>query len=105
MGLALGDLASISYRRVQDDAADFGVKIETVLGPTLAHEVGHLLLASEGHSPSGIMREHWQREDYERAPRGAFKFTSKQARTISTEVRERAEKQATIGLESHTDRR
>ena len=47
-----------------------------MLAPTLAHEIGHLLLTGQGHSSSGIMRAHWRREDYERAPRGAFNFTA-----------------------------
>jgi hypothetical protein len=94
MGLAVGNLASVSLRRVREEAAAFEVSVHAVLAPTLAHEIGHLLLAAQGHSPSGIMRAHWRREDYERAPRGAFSFTSKQAQSIRAEVRRRVQEPA-----------
>lgn len=89
MGFALGDQASVSLRRAREDAAEFGVHLHDVLGHVLAHEIGHLLLVSQGHSPSGIMRAQWQREDFERGPVSAFRFTSDQAQSIRSEVRRR----------------
>ncbi len=94
MGLAVGNLASVSLRRVQEEAVEFAVSVDAVLGPTFVHEIGHLLLVSQGHSPSGIMRAHWRREDYERAPRGAFNFTPLQAQLIRAEVAKRDREQA-----------
>ncbi|MGD0126093.1 MAG: hypothetical protein ABSF46_12080 [Terriglobia bacterium] len=94
MGFALGNLASVSIRRVSEEAAEFEVKPYEVLGPAIAHELGHLLLRRRGHSPSGIMRARWRREDYERAPLGAFKFTAEQARSIRAEVAMRVREQA-----------
>jgi len=102
MGLAVGDLASVSLRRVQEEAAAFEVSVHAVLAPTLAHEIGHLLLVAQGHSPSGIMRAHWRREDYERAPRGAFSFTAKQAQSIRAEVRKRVQERAAGDLDRAT---
>jgi len=91
MGLAVGNLASVSLHHVREEAAEFAVSVDAVLAPALAHEIGHLLLVGQGHSPSGIMRPHWRREDYERAPRGAFSFTTRQAQSIRTEVRKRVQ--------------
>lgn len=96
MGFALGYFASVSVRRVKEDAAEFGVQPCVVLGPAIAHELGHLLLGSQGHTPTGIMRARWQGEDYQRAPRGAFNFTSQQAKSIRSEVNKRAQEQATV---------
>jgi hypothetical protein len=93
MGFALGTLASVSIRRVSEEAAEFGVKPYEVLGPAIAHELGHILLGQKGHSPTGIMRARWRREDYERAPRGAFNFTAEQARSVRAEVRRRVQEQ------------
>ena len=93
MGFAMGDLASISFRRVTEEAAEFEVPTRAVLGPALAHELGHLLLGP-GHSSAGIMRASWRREDYERAPQGAFNFTVKQAEQMLSEVRGREHQQA-----------
>ena len=101
MGLAVGNLASVSLHRVHEEAAAFEVSVHAVLAPTLAHEIGHLLLASQGHSPSGIMRAHWCREDYERAPRGAFNFMPEQARSIRDEIRKRAQVQVTTARSVH----
>jgi hypothetical protein len=98
MGLAVGHLATVSMRRVQEDAAEFGVHLEEVLGPAMAHEIGHLLLVSGGHSPAGIMRARWRREDYERAPRGAFTFTSEQGQSIRTEIRRRIQERAATAI-------
>ena len=86
MGFAVGDLASISFLRVKEEAAEFGVQPDEVLGPALAHELGHLLLGQRGHSPKGIMRARWQREDYDRAPLGAFRFTLEQAEQMCAEA-------------------
>ena len=86
MGFALGNLASVSVRRVREEAAEFGVQPYEVLGPAIAHELGHILLGQKGHSPTGIMRAHWRREDYERAPRGAFNFTAEQAEQMRAKM-------------------
>jgi hypothetical protein len=93
MGFAVGDLASVSFRRVEEEAAEFGVQPYEVLGPAIAHELGHLLLGP-GHSHTGIMRAQWRREDYERAPRGAFNFPAEQAEQMRAEVKERGRQQA-----------
>lgn len=58
-----------------------------------AAQFGHLLLGP-GHSPTGIMRASWRREDYECAPRGAFNFTAKQSEQMRAEVKGREHQQA-----------
>jgi len=93
MGFALGNLASVSVRRVSEEAAEFGIQPYEVLGPAIAHELGHILLGQKGHSPTGIMRARLRREDYERAPRGAFNFTAEQAKQIRAEVSTRNRRQ------------
>ena len=37
-----------------------------LLGRTIAHEIGHLLLAANGHSKSGLMREFWTDQELKR---------------------------------------
>ena len=94
MGFAVGDLASVSFSCVKEEAAKFGVSSYAVLGPVIAHEIGHLLLGQQSHSPTGIMRARWGRRDYEAPPLGAFMFTPGQAEQIRTEVKERGRQQA-----------
>ena len=91
MAFAVGNFANVSVRRVREEAAELGVQPYEVLGPAIAHELGHLLLGQRGHSPKGIMRAHWSLEDYERAPLGAFRFTREQATVIRDEVAARTQ--------------
>ena len=65
------------FGRIADHARLTGSSVSTVLGLVIAHEVGHLLLPAFSHSPSGIMRAHWQGRISE-VPR----FTSEQGTTI-----------------------
>ena len=53
------------------------------LGHVIAHEIGHLLLPTRAHSPSGIMKAEL---DGERAAQGALFFTHGQAREIRTKL-------------------
>ena len=52
-----------------------------VLAYTIVHEIGHLLLP-EGHSFTGVMRARPDRLDWQRAARGALRFTDQEARRI-----------------------
>jgi len=94
MGLAFGNLASVSYRWVREEAAAVGAKPSEILGVAAAHEIGHLLLGSQSHSQSGIMRARWTSEDFQRAPMGTFTFTTEQAEQMRAEVAKRAREQA-----------
>ena len=37
-----------------------------LLAHALSHEIGHLLMRTDAHSPDGVMKSHWEREDYGR---------------------------------------
>jgi len=62
-----------------------------LLGHLMAHEVGHLLLPVQSHSPSGIMRARWSRADLELAQQGRLRFTADQAESIRSKVSRLAE--------------
>jgi hypothetical protein len=62
-----------------------------LLGHLMAHEVGHLLLPVQSHSPSGIMRARWSRADLELAQQGRLRFTADQAESIRSKVSPLAE--------------
>ena len=59
----VGAMATIYHDRVEAAALGAGVERSELLGRALAHEVGHLLLQSRGHSPSGLMRAVWTDEE------------------------------------------
>jgi hypothetical protein len=85
-GLALGDahvdstarsgvLATIYADRVLLLAAASGIDAATLLGRAIAHEMGHLLLASNVHSTHGLMRARWSRDDLRRGRGADWMFT------------------------------
>jgi hypothetical protein len=49
-----------------------------LLGRAIAHEIGHLLLRSNAHSESGLMREVWTAEQVVRNRREDWTFSSDQ---------------------------
>jgi hypothetical protein len=69
------------------DNAEFEIPI--ILGCIIAHEVGHLLLGSNSHADSGIMRGHWERGQIQQAMTGALLFTPEQAKLIQAESQKR----------------
>jgi hypothetical protein len=58
-----GVLATVYIDRVLDLARHFDINYTTLLGRTIAHEIGHLLLATNTHSSSGLMRELWSPDE------------------------------------------
>ncbi len=60
-----------------------------ILGMALAHEIGHLLLNLESHSPTGIMLANWSMNDLLEASYGNLAFTTQQAESIRGDVARR----------------
>jgi hypothetical protein len=58
-----GILATIYVDRVLDLVRRLNIDHPTLLGRTIAHEIGHLLLATNTHGTSGLMRELWSPDE------------------------------------------
>jgi hypothetical protein len=58
-----GVLATVYIDRVLDLARHLDINHSTLLGRTIAHEIAHLLLATNAHATSGLMRELWSPEE------------------------------------------
>jgi hypothetical protein len=84
-----GRVAQIFYDRVEQLPVLY-VHRPTLLGHVMAHELAHLLLPLESHSPEGLMRARWDRSDLERAQEGRLRFTTEQSRLIRSKVSELA---------------
>jgi hypothetical protein len=56
---------------------DFGI----ILGHTIVHELGHLLIPGEAHG-NGIMRHNWRYREWQEAQAGTLLFPSNQARVL-----------------------
>lgn len=54
-----GTLATVFVTAVTRLAAEAGISTGTLLGLTMAHEIGHLLLGTAAHEPTGLMRATW----------------------------------------------
>lgn len=96
MGFAVPpDTAAISLEWV-NKFASLGIAEEyQVLGAAMAHEIGHLFLGPNSHSPVGIMRGGWKEQDLLEASQARLTFTTDQARLFRTEVQQRQEQQRT----------
>jgi hypothetical protein len=89
-------VAYIFYRQVEAQARQYDYSLPMILASAIAHEVGHLLLPDGRHSPEGLMRACWTRDDFHRANQGQLRFSSEQA----AQIRGRAELQALLEHES-----
>ena len=58
-----GVLATVYIDRVLDLVRRLDIDHPTLLGRTIAHEIGHLLLATNTHGTSGLMRELWSPDE------------------------------------------
>jgi hypothetical protein len=58
-----------------------GTSSSDVLGPAIAHEIGHVLLGS-GRSADGIMKSHWSLSDLERLAYRGLQFSAEQCKEI-----------------------
>jgi hypothetical protein len=91
-----GVLATIFFHRVE--AVTKGGPVAPVLGNAVAHELGHLLLGPNAHSPTGIMTAHWSREFLKLASRRFLRFTPEQAELMRARVSARAKQQEVLSL-------
>jgi hypothetical protein len=86
--LFLGEL-STQGRGIPHSLASRG----QILGHAFAHEMGHILLNTTNHSPSGIMRGVWDFRDLNDASSGQLLFSAEQGKILRTEVLKRAAQQ------------
>lgn len=78
-----GRVAYIFYNRTEQFTPLLRGRL---LGHFMAHEVAHLLLPQYSHSPTGLMRAQWNREDLERAQYGRLLFTPEQGKQIRSKA-------------------
>ena len=81
--------ALVAYGRVKELAASGQADLSTILGVAVAHEVGHLLLGSAKHTPTGLMGGYWSDRDLELAKFQLLRFTPQAAAAIRREVARR----------------
>jgi hypothetical protein len=77
-----GSLATIYVDRVDRLARDSGTRTDALLGRSIAHEIGHLLLGTTSHTPTGLMRAIWSSKALQRNQAGDWLFTPHDARSM-----------------------
>jgi len=63
--------------------------VSPLLGAAIAHEVGHLLLAGNAHTVTGIMSAQWGPKERKDALMGVLTFSRRQSEQIRADVRQR----------------
>ena len=95
-----GYLAYLSYSRASRVAKESSVPVDLVVGLGAAHEIGHLLLGENAHSPSGLMKILWSPQDLRAGSRGNLLFTRKQSKRLRLNLQLR---QATLVVRNRLD--
>ena len=78
----------VFYDRVQQISRQT-VNEGTVLGHAIAHELGHLLLGVDAHSPEGLMRAQWTPRDLALAAQGKLLLLDGEKRKIQDNISKR----------------
>ena len=77
-----GRYGDVFWERAQDLHVKWKVNLAEILGSVMAHEMGHLLLGSNAHAISGIMRAHWESGELRRIAMGTLVFLPEQAKRM-----------------------
>ena len=59
-----------------------GMPVQALLGYAIAHELGHLLLASNAHNTKGLMRPIWRDHELRSARSADWTFTGQEVAAI-----------------------
>jgi hypothetical protein len=86
-------IANIFWSRVEQRVQGLNVPAPRFLAHTIAHELGHLLLGSNSHSPTGIMIAKWDAQAVIRICQEGLYFNRQQSELIRSELRQRRDQQ------------
>lgn len=82
-----GVFATIYVDRVEKMAERSKADTAVLLGRAIAHELGHLLLGTNDHSESGLMRPNWTPDDIRRNRGEDWLLTKEDAEAIRKRLR------------------
>ena len=78
--------AGVIWPAVEEAAVGLDSQVSNLLGATVAHEIGHILLGSKAHARSGIMCSRFRSADMRLAASGQLRFTPEQAQRMQALV-------------------
>lgn len=77
-----GCQADLFYEEMKGLRQRGKVSLPIILGHVAAHELGHLLLGTNSHTPQGIMRSVWGHDELVSVSRGALFFSEEQSKQM-----------------------
>jgi hypothetical protein len=81
-----GRYSDVFWKRAQGLHVNSNVDLGGILGSVIAHEMGHLLLGSNAHAISGIMRAHWESDELHRIAMGTLMFLPEQSKRMHARI-------------------
>ena len=78
-----GTYASVFLELAEEEATETNLPRILILSYAAAHEVGHLLLGDEAHTPQGLMKADWETDDFRAMAQNRFHFIPEQARELN----------------------
>ena len=81
----IGSQADVFYTRIAAFRQNPDA-LSTLLGYAMAHELGHLLLGTNSHSPTGLMRADWRTRDLMGMAQGGLVFGDEQAQRMKAKL-------------------
>jgi hypothetical protein len=83
-------LATVYADLVVNVARGATVDARELMGLAIAHEIGHLLLATNQHAPAGLMRAAWSRTELRHNHKADWQFLSDEADAMRMAIAARA---------------
>jgi hypothetical protein len=78
-----GTYASVFLHLAEEEAAQTNLPRILILSYAAAHEVGHLLLGDQAHTPQGLMKADWEADDFRSMAQNRFYFSREQTRELN----------------------
>jgi hypothetical protein len=79
-----GTYATVFLKPAEEKASDANLPRSIVLAYAAAHEIGHLLLGDQAHTPRGLMKATWDTNDFQAMAQNDFRFSPEQARELTS---------------------
>jgi hypothetical protein len=77
-----GTYASIFLKLAEEKASEVNLSPIDVLSYAAAHEVGHLLLGDQAHTARGLMKAHWEANEFQAMAQNRLYFIPEQAKAL-----------------------
>jgi len=91
LGSSGDGLAGVYYPAIAAMATPDRPPLADILGAAIVHEVGHLILGADAHSPGGVMKAFWGKEQFRQIAIDELGFSADQARKLRSELLRRSQ--------------